>query len=48
MHVQVDPDDVDALQADDRGRVYLGTEFANKTVEVAVVGVVTDAEEDDT
>jgi hypothetical protein len=48
MHVRVGPDDVDELQADDRGRVYLGTEYANETVEVAVVGVVADSEADDT
>lgn len=37
MRVEVDPDDVHVLTADDRGRVYLGTEYANKTVEVAVL-----------
>lgn len=38
MKVEVDPDDVDKLKADDRGRVYLGSEYANKEVEVAVLG----------
>jgi len=40
MHVQIDPDDVRKLRTDDRGRVYLGTEYANETVEVAVLDVV--------
>jgi hypothetical protein len=37
MHVQVDPDDVQTLTTDDRGRVYLGSEYANSEVQVAVV-----------
>jgi hypothetical protein len=37
MRVEVAPDDVQELTADDRGRVYLGPEYANQTVEVAVV-----------
>jgi len=39
MHVKVDPDDVQELTTDSRGRVYLGSEYADTTVEVAVVGV---------
>jgi hypothetical protein len=42
MKVGIAPDDVDELNADERGRVYLGTEYANKRVEVAVVGVADD------
>lgn len=42
MNVNVAPDDVNELTADDRGRVYLGPEYANKRVEVAVVGVADD------
>lgn len=37
MQVNVAPDDVRELSADDRGRVYLGPEHANSTVEVAVL-----------
>lgn len=42
MKVDVDPDDVDTLTADDRGRVYLGPEYAEEEVEVAVLAVVTE------
>jgi hypothetical protein len=42
MHIQVSPDDVQELTTDDRGRVYLGSEYADRTVEVAVVGVEDD------
>jgi hypothetical protein len=44
MNIDVHPDDVDEYTTDDRGRVYLGTEYANEEVELAVVGV---AEDDD-
>lgn len=37
MLVEVDPDDVQKITADDRGRVYLGPEYANQEVEVAVL-----------
>lgn len=37
MLVEVDPDDVQTLQTDDRGRVYLGSELADTTVEVALL-----------
>ncbi len=30
MKVHIDPDDIQELNADDRGRVYLGTEYANE------------------
>ncbi|WP_275040122.1 hypothetical protein [Natrialba taiwanensis] len=33
------PDKVETLKADDRGRVNLGIEFANKTVKVSVIEV---------
>jgi hypothetical protein len=42
MHVKVDPDDVQELTTDERGRVYLGSEYADTTVEVAVVAVKDD------
>jgi hypothetical protein len=34
-------------QTDDRGRIYLGTEYANKRVTVAVVEVESDRPDDD-
>jgi hypothetical protein len=37
--VNVDADDLQTNETDDRGRVYLGTEYANKRVTVAVVEV---------
>lgn len=37
MNVEISPTDVQELTADNRGRVYLGTEHANKTVEVAIL-----------
>lgn len=39
MEIDVDPVDVDEKQADDRGRVTLGAEYAGKRVTVAVVDV---------
>jgi len=39
MKVDVDPESVQVLDADDRGRVYLGPEHSNLTVEVAVLDV---------
>ena len=37
MKVEIDPDDIQKRPADDRGRVYLGSEYANKSVEVVVL-----------
>lgn len=37
MKVEVDPVDVIQKKADDRGRVTLGPELADKTVTVAVI-----------
>lgn len=37
MKVEIDPDDVKKRTTDDRGRVYLGTEYANVDVEVVVL-----------
>ena len=42
MKLDVHPDDVDTYNTDDRGRIYLGSEFANSEVEVAIVGTVDD------
>jgi len=37
VKVEIDPDDVQKRPADERGRVYLGTEYANAQVEVVVL-----------
>jgi len=43
MKVEIDPDDVQKLDADERGRVYLGSEFADAdNIEVAVLNDPTD------
>lgn len=42
-NVVVDAKDVDEFDADDRGRICLGAEYANKTVEIAVI----EADDDD-
>lgn len=42
MNVTVDAKTVEELRADSRGRVNLGTEYANQTVTVAVVEVAED------
>ena len=39
MKVQVDVSDLNEKKADDRGRVTLGSEYAGKTVTVAVLQV---------
>lgn len=40
MKVDVDSENVQKLDTDDRGRVYLGPEYADSTVEVAVLDVL--------
>lgn len=42
MKIVVKSEDVQELKTDDRGRVYLGSEYANKEVEVAVLDVYED------
>jgi hypothetical protein len=42
MRIEVHPDDVDEYTTDGRGRLYLGTEYANTEVEIAIVGVKED------
>lgn len=37
--MKIETNDVRTKEADDRGRLYLGTEFANKRVTVAIVEV---------
>jgi hypothetical protein len=39
---EVDAEDLRTSETDDRGRIYLGTEYANKRVTVAVVEVESD------
>lgn len=43
MYVRINPDDADTYTTDSRGRITLGSEYANQTVEVAVL----DDENDD-
>lgn len=45
--MNVDATDLRTNETDDRGRVYLGTEYANKRVTVAVVEVESDRPDDD-
>jgi len=40
--MEVDAHDLRTNETDDRGRIYLGTEYANKRVTVAVVEVESD------
>lgn len=39
MDVKVDPDNIVTGTTDDRGRIYLGPEYKNQTVEVAILEV---------
>lgn len=45
--MEVDVEDIRTKQTDDRGRVYLGTEYANKRVTVAVVDIDTPHPDED-
>jgi len=44
---KVDARDLRTNETDDRGRIYLGTEYANKRVTVAVVEVESDRPDDE-
>ncbi|WP_222918273.1 hypothetical protein [Natrinema sp. SYSU A 869] len=44
---KVDAKDLRTNETDDRGRIYLGTEYANKRVTVAVVEVESDHPDED-
>ncbi|MCU4926740.1 hypothetical protein OB905_12240 [Halobacteria archaeon AArc-dxtr1] len=44
---KVDVRDLQTNETDDRGRIYLGTEYANKRVTVAVVDVESDHPDED-
>lgn len=37
MYVRINPDDVIEATTDSRGRVYLGSEYADSEVEIAVL-----------
>jgi hypothetical protein len=37
MNVHIHPDDVQTATTDARGRIYLGTEYTNTTVEIAIL-----------
>ena len=45
--MKVDAHDLRTNETDDRGRIYLGTEYANKRVTVAVVEVESDRPDDE-
>jgi hypothetical protein len=45
--MNVDSEDLRTEETDNRGRVYLGTEYANRRVTVAVVDVEADPDEDE-
>jgi hypothetical protein len=45
--MKVDAEELQTNETDDRGRIYLGTEYANKRVTVAVVEVETDSTDED-
>ncbi|MDG5776558.1 hypothetical protein VB773_22740 [Haloarculaceae archaeon H-GB2-1] len=45
--MKVDADELQTNETDDRGRIYLGTEYANKRVTVAVVEVEAEGPDED-
>lgn len=45
--MKIDADELQTNETDDRGRIYLGTEYANKRVTVAVVDVENDHPDED-
>jgi hypothetical protein len=46
--MEIDADTLRTKETDDRGRIYLGTEYANKRVTVAVVEVSEDGPDEET
>ena len=42
VEIEVDPEDIVKKKSDDRGRVTLGAEYADKTVRVAILEVEDD------
>ena len=47
MSMKVDATELKTNETDDRGRVYLGTEYANKRITVAVIEVESDRPDED-
>ena len=45
--MKIDAEDLQTNETDDRGRIYLGTEYANKRVTVAVVEVESNEPDED-
>ncbi|MFD1562825.1 hypothetical protein ACFR99_04605 [Haloarchaeobius amylolyticus] len=45
--MKINADELQTNETDDRGRIFLGTEYANKRVTVAVVSVENDHPEED-
>jgi hypothetical protein len=45
--MRIDADELQTNETDDRGRIYLGTEYANKRVTVAVVEVESEGPDED-
>ena len=45
--MKINADELQTNETDDRGRIFLGTEYANKRVTVAVVSVENDHPEKD-
>ncbi|WP_156589336.1 hypothetical protein [Halorubrum sp. CBA1125] len=45
--MKVEARDLRTKETDDRGRIYLGTEYANKRVTVAVVDIESDRPDDE-
>jgi hypothetical protein len=46
--MKIDVDEIQTNETDDRGRIYLGTEYANRRVTVAVVDVESDEPAEET
>ena len=44
MEITIHPDDIETGTTDARGRIYLGPEYQNKTVEVAILHVADDTD----
>jgi len=44
---KVNARDIQTNETDDRGRIYLGTEYANKRITVAVIEVESDRPDED-
>lgn len=45
--MKIEAEELQTNETDDRGRIYLGTEYANKRVTVAVVEVESDRPDED-